>query len=67
MIAVKAMLHCFFLLGVVSGLSACYEDPTVVTLHQARHYKGKVDEHSTDANWRAEQLRERFRQVQTDR
>jgi len=53
--------------GTLLGLSACYEDPTAVTLHQAHVYKGKVDEHEGHRIWHADQLRLRFQQVQTDR
>lgn len=48
------------------SLSACYED-TEVTLHEAHVYKGKADPHEGDPAARAERLRHRFRQVQTDR
>jgi hypothetical protein len=36
------------LAGALAGLNACYEDPMAVTLHQARAYKGKTDQHEGD-------------------
>jgi hypothetical protein len=54
------------LAGALAGLNACYEDPMAVTLHQARAYKGKTDQHEGDPIWGADQLRLRFQQVQTD-
>ncbi len=48
------------------GLSACYED-TDVTLHEAGVYKGSPDQHAESAEARAEKLKQRFNQVQTDR
>jgi hypothetical protein len=47
-------------------LGGCYEDPDV-TVHEAHVYKGKADVHAEDAAARAETLRQRFSQVQTDR
>jgi hypothetical protein len=50
----------------VLGLTACYED-TDVTLHEAGVYKGSPDVHAETAEARAETLKQRFNQVQTDR
>lgn len=47
-------------------LSACYED-TDVTLHEPGVYKGSEDQHAMSAEQRAEVLKQRFNQVQTDR
>ncbi|MDT8310777.1 MAG: hypothetical protein RQ732_04960 [Methylophaga sp.] len=47
-------------------LSACYED-TDVTLHEAGVYKGSEDKHAMSAEKRADVLKQRFNQVQTDR
>lgn len=55
-----------FLITVMVGLSACYED-TDITLHQAGEYKGKLDSHSQTAEQREAILAKRFGQVQTDR
>lgn len=51
---------------VALGLTACYES-TDVTLHEPGVYKGKVDEHALSAEERAQVLKQRFIQVQTDR
>lgn len=48
------------------GLTACYED-TDVTLHEAGEYKGSPDHHAKTPEERAEILKQRFNQVQTDR
>lgn len=63
----KTLYFWLFMAGALPGLSACYEDPTDVTLHEAHVYRGKTDEHAGDATWQAEQLRARLRQVQSDR
>ncbi len=47
-------------------LSGCYED-TDVTLHKAGVYKGSEDKHAMSAEERADVLKHRFNQVQTDR
>lgn len=47
-------------------LSACYED-TDVTMHKAGVYKGSEDKHAMSAEERADVLKQRFNQVQTDR
>ena len=47
-------------------LSACYED-TDVTMHEAGVYKGSEDKHAMAAEERADVLKQRFTQVQTDR
>jgi len=48
------------------GLASCYED-TDVTLHEAGEYKGSPDHHAKTPEVRAEVLKLRFNQVQTDR
>ncbi|WP_438970942.1 hypothetical protein [Methylophaga sp.] len=50
----------------IMGLTACYED-TDVTLHEAGEYKGSPDRHAKTPEQRAEILKLRFNQVQTDR
>jgi len=54
-------------LVMLSLLAACYEDPYDVTLHEAHVYKGGEDVHHAAAAWQNDQLRKRFREVQTDR
>ena len=56
----------FLIVIAMLGLTACYED-TDVTLHEAGVYKGKSDEHALSAEARADVLKQRFNQVQTDR
>lgn len=56
----------FLVILTMLGLSACYED-TDVTMHEAGVYKGSPDEHAMSAEERAEVLKQRFNQVQTDR
>lgn len=56
----------FLIVIAMLGLTACYED-TDVTLHEAGVYKGKLDEHALSAEARADVLKQRFNQVQTDR
>ncbi|WP_077732026.1 hypothetical protein [Methylocaldum sp. 14B] len=51
---------------IIPILQGCYEDPDV-TLHRAHEYKGKEDRHVGDAGYRREQLRLRFKTVQSDR
>lgn len=48
------------------GLAGCYED-TDVTLHEPGVYKGSDDHQTMSDEERAETLKRRFKQVQTDR
>jgi hypothetical protein len=56
------------LLSILAGfaLAGCYENPDVI-LHDPHAYQGRVDGHTGDAGYRREQLRLRFKTVQTDR
>ncbi|OUD14980.1 hypothetical protein [Thioflexithrix psekupsensis] len=47
-------------------LTACYEDPQEMVLHDAGQYRGKTDDLASVSE-RAVMLQDRFHQVQTDR
>ncbi|MEN8259332.1 MAG: hypothetical protein ABFS02_01875 [Pseudomonadota bacterium] len=56
------------LLSLLLALAGCYEDTDIV-LHRAHVYKGQEDAHYPEKHpaMRTEQLKQRFRDVQTDR
>lgn len=54
------------LIAITVLLTACYEDPKQMVLHDAGQYRGKSDD-LAPVSARASALQDRFHQIQTDR
>lgn len=60
------LIPVILLMAVTGLLTACYEDPKQMVLHDAGQYRGKSDDLAALSERKAI-LQDRFHQVQTDR